>query len=235
MTEILGSIKRLWRYPVKSMLGEQCSTLAINQRGVEGDRLFAIKNINGKLGSGKNTRRFRHINGLLTFQSWYQANIPVIQFPDLHVVRGDDPTIHAELSQVLQQPVTLARESQISHFDDSPIHLVTSASLRCLQTALPNSTINEKRFRPNLFLDVMGNTLIEHQWIGKRVCIGDKVTLEITKLAERCIMTSNQQKDLPHDPQIFQHLIKESDLMLGVYAKVVTDGIINLNDKVIVL
>jgi uncharacterized protein len=60
MTEILGSIERLWRYPVKSMLGEQCDTLAINHRGVEGDRLFAIQNLQGKFGSGKNTRRFRH-------------------------------------------------------------------------------------------------------------------------------------------------------------------------------
>jgi uncharacterized protein len=231
MSEILGSIKSLWRYPVKSMLGEQCDTLEINHRGVEGDRLFAIQNLQGKFGSGKNTRRFRHIEGLLTFQSWYQ-DVPIIQFPDGRVMRGDEPTIHTELSQVLKQPVTLAQENKISHFDDSPIHILTSASLIWLQTALPNSVINETRFRPNLLLNVAGNTPVEHQWLGKCIRVGKEVTLEITKLAERCVMTSSKQKDLPHDSQIFQHIIKQSNLMLGVYAKVVNGGIVNLNDEI---
>jgi uncharacterized protein YcbX len=230
--EVLVNTKRLWRYPVKSMLGEPCNTLKINYRGVEGDRLFAIKDHKGKFGSGKNTRRFRHINGLLTFQAWYQENIPIIQFPDGLVMRGDEPTIHTKLSEVLEQQVTLAKENKISHFDDSPIHIVTSAALTWLQETLPNSAINESRFRPNLFLDVAGNTPVEHQWIGKRVQIGNEVTLEITKLAERCVMTSSQQKDLPHDPQIFQHIIRKSNLMLGVYAKVVNGGTVNLNDEV---
>ncbi|MBW4533907.1 MAG: MOSC domain-containing protein [Pleurocapsa minor HA4230-MV1] len=33
-----GKIKRLWRYPVKSLLGESCRELSVNKRGVIGDR-----------------------------------------------------------------------------------------------------------------------------------------------------------------------------------------------------
>ncbi len=231
MSEILGSVKTLWLYPVKSIQGEKCRSFTIDRRGIEGDRLFAIRDNKGKFGSGKNTRRFRHIDGLLAFQASYDRDVPIIKFPDNRVMRGDEPNIHAALSKILGQPVTLAKEQRISHFDDSPIHIVTTASLRWLKKAFPDSKIDEIRFRANLLLDVEGNTL-EHQWIGKQIQVGNKVTLKITKLTERCIMTSSRQQNLPEDPQIFQHIIHKSNLMFGVYAKVLTCGEVNLNDLV---
>lgn len=231
MTEILGSVQSLWRYPVKSMVGEQCNSLAINHRGVEGDRLYAIQDTKGKFGSGKNTRRFRRIDGLLSYKSFYQNNLPVIEFPDCRVMNGNTPEINSVLSKTLGQPVTLAKEQKISHHDDSPIHILTTASLKWLKKALPNSEIDETRFRPNLLLNVVGDTLVEHQWKGKKIRVGE-VTLKITKLAERCIMTSCSQKNLPEDLQIFRHIINESNLMFGVYAKVITGGVVNIRDEV---
>ena len=233
MSEILGSVQTLWRYPVKSMSGESCNSLAVNRRGVVGDRLFAIRNMKGKFGSGKNTRRFRHIDGLLALQSSYQANVPVIKFPNGLIIRGDEPNVHTVLSQILGQPVTLAKENRISHFDDSPIHIITTASLKWLKKFLPNSQIDENRFRANLILDVAGNTLVEHQWVGKKIQVGKEVKLKVTKLCERCVMTSSQQKNLPQDPQIFQHIMRQSNSMFGVYARVVNSGVVNLEDRVI--
>lgn len=230
MTEIL--VKSLWRYPVKSMQGEECSSLTIEHRGIQGDRLFAIRNLQGKFGSGKNTRRFRHIDGLLMFRAFYQEDVPVIEFPNGNVVGGDEPHIHDELSQILNQTVTLAKENKISHFDDSPIHLVSSAALQWLKTALPDSQINLNRFRANLLLDVAGNTPVEHQWIGKQIQIGNQVRLKITKLAERCIMTSSRQLNLPEDPQIFDYIINESQMMFGVYAQVANSGTVNIGERV---
>ncbi|MCU5780876.1 putative Fe-S protein [Alcanivorax balearicus MACL04] len=55
----MGTVSELWRYPVKSMLGERCEALRMEERGVEGDRLFAVRDTKGKFGSGKSTRRFR--------------------------------------------------------------------------------------------------------------------------------------------------------------------------------
>ena len=231
MSEMLGNVRALWRYPVKSMLGESCNSLAINRRGVVGDRLFAIRNTKGKFGSGKNTRRFRHIDGLLALQSSYQKNVPVIEFPDGQIMRGDEANIHTVLSQTLGQPVTLAKENRISHFDDSPIHIITTASLKWLKKALPDSQIDENRFRANLILDVVGDTLVEHQWVGKEIQVGE-VKLKVTKLCERCIMTSSKQKNLPQDSQIFQHIVHQSNLMFGVYARVVDSGVVNLDDEV---
>ena len=232
MSEVIGNVHKLWRYPVKSMLGEPCQSLTIDRRGVEGDRLFAVKNAKGKFGSGKNTRRFRQIDGLFAFQSSFRENVPVVEFPNRLVVRGNDLNIHNALSETLGQPVTLTKESRISHFDDSPIQILTTASLRWLQQALPNSNVDETRFRPNLVLDIDGDTPVEHQWIGKQIQVGDETVFKITKLTERCIMVSNKQKNLPQDSQIFQHIIDRSNLRFGVYAKVIKCGMVNLNDEV---
>ena len=52
-----GTIAELWRYPVKSMLGEQRSQLAITPRGSLGDRAKALRDLNtGRIASAKNSR-----------------------------------------------------------------------------------------------------------------------------------------------------------------------------------
>ena len=214
------------------MQGEKCKSLAIEYRGVQGDRLFAVQNRKGKLGSGKNTRRFCHIDGLLKFRSFYRDDVPVIEFPNGNLVRGDELCVHNELSQALNQTVTLAQENRISHFDDSPVHIISSAALRWLKMALPDSKIDFNRFRANLLLDVAGNTPIEHQWIGKQIQIGNHVRLKITKLAERCIMTSTAQLNLPEDSQIFNYIINESQIMFGIYARVINSGTVEIGDQV---
>jgi len=58
---VAGILSALWRYPVKSMLGEECAELELETRGVRGDRRFALRSDDGRLGSGKNSRRHRHL------------------------------------------------------------------------------------------------------------------------------------------------------------------------------
>ncbi len=88
----IGSVATLWRYPVKSMLGEPREYLDIDTRGVVGDRRYAIRNAEGKLGSGKSTRRFRRIDGLLRFRAAYNGDAAEITFPDSWVTAGDAGT-----------------------------------------------------------------------------------------------------------------------------------------------
>ncbi|HEU5109086.1 MAG TPA: MOSC N-terminal beta barrel domain-containing protein, partial [Micromonosporaceae bacterium] len=66
-----GVVERLWRYPVKSTGGERVDRVAVEFRGLAGDRLWAVRDAAGKFGSGKSTRRFRHMPGLLRLGSRY--------------------------------------------------------------------------------------------------------------------------------------------------------------------
>ena len=227
-----GEVKRLWRYPVKSLLGESCTELFVDCRGVVKDRWYAISNSQGKFGSGKNTRRFRKIEGLFELKANYDGDVLLITFPDGRVFKSDDPNLDRELSSTLGQPVTLVSEKNISHFDADSLHLITTASLNWLRTLLPNSAIDERRFRPNLLIDLLGEESIEHNWIGQKFVIGRELEIEITDLTERCIMISLAQEELECDRHILRTINEKSGHNFGVYAKIIKPGIIRVGDKV---
>lgn len=226
-------IVELWRYPVKSMLGERCDGLHVEMRGVQGDRQFAIRDAQGKFGSGKHTRRFRRIDGLFGFSASCRAEVPQIRFPDGRVMGGDAPRIHQALSATLGLPVTLAREAEVSHFDSAPIHLVTSGSLAWLRAALPAAGIDARRFRPNLVIEVPDPEPIEQTWIGKRLRIGE-VELRVCDTTERCGMVAFAQSELRKAPEVLRHVTRCADLKFGVYAQVLRPGRTRVGDPVVV-
>lgn len=221
----------LWRYPVKSMLGERCETLRIEPRGAQGDRLCAIRDAQGKLGSGKHTRRFRRIDGLFGFQATCCEDALNIRFPGGEEMRADAPSIHQALSDALGLPVTLAREADTPHFDDAPIHLLTTGSLAWLRAALPAAGIDARRFRPNLVIEVPGADAIEQSWIGRRLRVGE-VELRVSGTTERCGMTAFAQSELPKAPEVLRHITQCAELKFGVYAQVLVPGIVRLDDPV---
>jgi uncharacterized protein len=224
----IGSVARLWRYPVKSMLGEACERLELEANGVHGDRRFAIRSADGRLGSGKNTRRFRHIEGLFAFHA---AGHEIV-FPDGRRMACADPAIHAALSAALAQPVTLARESGASHLDSGPVHLVTTASLRWLQALLPDSRIDERRFRPNIVMEAPGAGPVEQDWSGKTLCIGKSAKIRVSDPTERCQMTTFAQADLPADARVLTRIGRDAELRFGVYAEVLAPGSIACGDVI---
>ncbi|MBL4740521.1 MAG: MOSC domain-containing protein [Sneathiella sp.] len=228
---IVGTVKGLWRYPVKSLLGETCENLIIDKRGVQGDRKYAISTAEGKFGSGKSTRRFRRINNLLNLQASCQKDQLHISFPDGTIIRKNDPIIHAALSDYLGQEVTLTSEQSISHFDAGAIHMLTTASLNWLCEKLPQSTIDERRFRPNIVIENNTSTAIELTWIGSRMQIGSTI-FQIEEATEHCVMTTLEQQDLPKDPDIMRKISRELDAQFGVYAKIIEPGNVCLEDTV---
>ncbi len=105
----IGTIQSLWRYPVKSMLGEQLSSTSLGPLGIPGDRGYAIRDERaGEIRGAKN------IPQLFQFSARYLAapsdsHIPPVEItlPNRTIVRTDDPTIHAQISQVLGKEVTI--------------------------------------------------------------------------------------------------------------------------------
>ena len=233
-TAATGIVLTLWRYPVKSMLGERCESLALDARGVVGDRLWAIRDADGKFGSGKSTRRFRRIDGLFGFAAVYDGAVPVIAFPDGRRLRGDDPQIHEALSAALGQPVTLVRERAISHMDAGAVHLLTTASLAWLGDRLLGATLDERRFRPNILIGASGAQPVERAWLGRTLAIGG-ARLAVREPTERCVMVDLAQSELPDDPGVLRMLATAADAEFGVYADVVVPGPIGAGDEVAVL
>src|SRR5260370_39803523 len=60
--ENVGSVATLWRFPVKSMGGEELSEAEVTERGVVGDRVYAlIDKDTGKVVSAKSVRLFHNL------------------------------------------------------------------------------------------------------------------------------------------------------------------------------
>lgn len=226
-----GRVRTLHRFPVKSMLGESVRELGVDPRGCAGDRLWSVRDPDGKIGSGKTTRRFRRMDGLLALTAVYDGDTPVLGFPDGRRVRGDDHAVHDALSRHVGRPVRLSREADVSHFDEGPVHLVTAATLRTLARA-HGRAIDERRTRANVVLDGDAEGFPEHAWVGRRVRLGREVELEVSGLMPRCVMVNAAQGEVAADDDVLHTVHQVSAGALGVVADVVHPGVLRVGDSV---
>lgn len=232
MTGLVGQVAGIRRYPVKSLVGEQLTEAVVDARGLVGDRLWSVRDRDGKLGSGKSTRRFRRMDGLLDLSAAYDGGeAPIVTFPDGDHYRGDDPAVHAALSKYVGREVTLAREEAVSHFDEGPVHLVTTSSIAGVERA-HGRAVDPARLRPNLVVDTDEPGLVEDGWAGREVAIGEELVLRIGYSMPRCVMVNLPQRGLPVDRGLLALITEVNDGGLGVVADVVRPGRVSLGDPV---
>jgi uncharacterized protein len=229
----VGAVAEIRRYPVKSLVGEPLRTVGVDRRGLEGDRRWAVTDADGKLGSGKSTRRFRRMDGLLQLAASYDDHrTPVVAFPDGRHLPGDDPCIHQALSDHVGRPVQLRPEGRVSHLDDGPLHLVTTASLAVLAEHR-GGPVSVARLRPNLLVDVgTAAGFVEDGWIGRTLTIGGDLVISIRAPMPRCVMVELPQRHLPAAPGLLDSIGQLNGACLGVVADVVRPGRVHLDDPV---
>ncbi len=219
----------LRRYPVKSMLGAPVSLLDIDERGCVGDRLWSVRTATGKIASGKNTRRFAAVSGLLDLRAEQRDGRVVITFPDGSVCHADASNAADRLTHHLGQATTLAKETSVSHFDDGPISLIGSASIAALAYE-QGRPVDPGRFRANIYLDT-AEAFAEDTWIGRQLHIGTAV-LRVEIASPRCVMVNMKTADLPAQPGNLAAIGRLNGACLGVIATVVRPGRINAGDLV---
>lgn len=230
----LGRISGIARYPVKSLVGENLTAARVDHRGIEGDRLWAVRDPDGKLGSGKSTRRFRRMPGLLSLRSRYEADLtPVVVFPDGRSLRGDAPEVHRALSDHVGRPVTLAREGSVSHFDEGPLHLLTRASL-ARASQLHGTEVDPRRLRANLVVDTAEDPRFdEGEWVGRTLRVGADVLLRVRMPMPRCVMVGLPQVELPEDGRLLGTIADGNGTELGLVVDVLRPGVITDADLVV--
>ncbi|MBB2949084.1 hypothetical protein FB565_008889 [Actinoplanes lutulentus] len=218
------------RYPVKSMLGEELPAAEVGERGLAGDRLWAVRDPDGKFGSGKNTRRFRRMPGLFDFRAASGAPAPTVTLPDGRRFAADDPAGHRAIGAALGRTVSLAPEASIPHYDEGPVSLITTASLRAL-AALTGDDIQALRFRANLLIDLLGNRFAEDDWPGRTLRIGPDVVLRILRPLTRCVMIDMAQDAAAERNDLLKLLAGQHEMTFGVVAAVEQTGQVAIEDS----
>jgi uncharacterized protein YcbX len=109
----LGSVVSLWRYPVKSMMGEELNAVEVTDRGLLGDRAYALLDrSDGKVASAKNPRKWPQ---LFDFRAAFVeaprsgAQIPPVRItlPGGTLHSSTETDVNQILSGALQRQVTL--------------------------------------------------------------------------------------------------------------------------------
>jgi uncharacterized protein YcbX len=218
----------LFRYPVKSLTGESVTRLEVDERGCVGDRRWSVRTEADKIGSGKSTRRFAAIPGLLDVRACERDGRVAVTFPDGSSCFVDDAEAAARLSQHVGRPVTFASETSVSHFDDGPVSLIGQASVDAVAEE-QQEEVDPARFRANIHLSTSG-PFVEDGWLGRQLRIGTAV-VRVEMTSPRCVMVNMATADLPEQAGNLKAIGRINNACLGVIAKVMTPGTINLGDE----
>ncbi len=243
MTETHGNIVEIWRYPVKSMLGERLENAQIGSHGVVGDRSWSL--VEPTSGISLTGRKRPE---LLTAEARVgDRDQVVITLPDGTETNDDDA-----LSRWLGLDVELRRassnsvgrfESQaditetgdwfewsgpVGSFHDSTrtkISLVSTETLRAW---------DRRRFRINIITDGRN----EDALVGSSLSVGSSVRLNVVKQIDRCVMVTRPhpgmlgEPALERDLDVLKTINAERSGLLGVGALVDDGGSISCGDVV---
>jgi uncharacterized protein YcbX len=204
----LGTVVRLWRYPVKALAAEPLDTARIVRAGFEGDRKSALFVSNAAHArSGKPYRGKEH-------------NL-------LHTVRSADRAI--ELAA--ERDVTVAECDDGPYFDAEAVSLVLDIWLEELEAA-SGLALDPLRFRPNIYARAEpGLRMSEADLVGATLVAGE-ATLRVVAPIVRCVTPSYDVATGEHSIDIARAVAQRRGNTLGVYCSVRGTGTVSCGETI---
>jgi uncharacterized protein YcbX len=257
---VIGRVQSLWRYPVKSMRGEELEEAFVGFSGVYGDRLFAFK-------SSASTKGFPYLTGreqkemlryLPRFRHLGQAARPVnlseaqrigpgvnplpadpaklvvdVETPAGELLAIDDPELLRRLGEGIGDlPVLTLLRSERAMTDCRPLSLISVQTVRRLGEEI-GATVDKRRFRANVYLDLGARGAFkEDTLIGRSLKIGAKAVVSILERDPRCKMITLDPETGESSPEILRNVARSHQGMAGVYAAVLVEGTLFRGDAV---
>ncbi len=248
-------VLEIWRYPVKSMLGEQLQHAEVDAAGLVGDRQWAV--VDAESGVSLSAKRYP---ALLSYRAWTAGIQVMIESPDGTELPCDAPEIAAGLSKLLHRGVALRQasaahavrhefpkdamaaegepflwESGLTAFvDSSPLHLITTATLHELSRLQPRSDFSHARFRPNFLVKTDQPGFVEDTWMGRMLSLGS-IQCRVSDHKARCVMTTHAQGALPQDRDVIDTVVKFNNANVGIELEALAPGQLQAGDAVAVL
>lgn len=221
----------LRRYPVKSMGGESLSEVVVDQRGVDGDRWYAVEDESGHFASGKSTRRFRRRDQVFDYTATTSQTGEVIVAGPAGRWPVGNPVLDAELSTAMGQRVRVTPEGAVPHQDMGSVSIVGTATLDwCARRWGVDA--DARRLRANVVV-ASDEPFVEERWAGRSITVGDSV-LDVSVRIPRCRMIDIDQDGATADGRWLKPLARERGMLLAMYADVAAIGEIRVGDPLTV-
>jgi uncharacterized protein YcbX len=240
--------------PVKGLRLVAVDAVDVRPSGPAGDRAFLLREPDGKIAlTMRNPRLVQVVPAwdadrgelALSFPDGTRVAGPVERGAAVttafydgrpvagHVVEGP---FGAALSEHAGHEVQLvARVTTETGGDDSPVTLMSRASLAALGAALGNGELDGRRFRMTIEIEGV-EAWEEHGWGGRAVHVGDAV-LRVAAPTERCAVTTRAPDDGHRDAPVLKALAQlrgKDDVTFGVWCEVVAPGRVRVGDPVAV-
>ena len=206
-------LEAIWRYPVKSMAGEQLDSARLGELGVPGDRLVYVVDAAGATVSGRTKPRLLGLQGGLT-----QDETPTVAGRE-----WDTAATAARVAQAAGPGARLVRAASFERFDILPLLVVSDGALR-------EAGLDMRRLRPNLVIGGVDG-LSERDWEGRFLRVGDAV-VHLADLRERCIVTTYDPDTGAQDVGVLLDIRRRFDGVLGLNAWVARPGRVEVGDQV---
>ncbi len=211
-------VAELWRYPVKSLRGEQVESAGVLKTGIRGDREIVV------LSAARNrvitSRTHHHLLGLQGAIAPDDGNVTINGIP------WDDPAAVAAIAQAVGEPVELIRVPGPERFDVLPLLVATDGAIATIG-------LDRRRFRPNILIGGVEG-LAERKWEGKNLRIGE-VEIHAAQLRARCVMTTYDPDTLKQDRDVLFRIVKEFEGTMALDCSVIKPGLMHVGDVVTVL
>jgi MOSC domain-containing protein len=255
---IVGTVESLWRYPVKSMRGEELDEMFAGYAGVYGDRLFAFKSSASPKGfpylTGREQREMLRYRP--RFRDPEKAARPVnlaeaeskganplsanpaelmidVETPDGETVAIDSPLLIDRLRSSIDENhrLTLLRSDR-AMTDCRPLSLFAVQSAKKLGDET-GSAVDKRRFRANVYLDLKSSDgFAEDEFVGRSLRIGAKVIIAVLERDPRCMMITLDPDTGEKAPALLKKVAQAHSGMAGVYGAVLAEGMIRRGDSV---
>lgn len=257
---LIATIESLWRYPVKSMRGEELDELFVSYAGVYGDRLFAFKTSAGRDAfpwfTGRDKRemicyrpRFRHLEkaahpanylaaannspGANPLPGTFEELMLDVQTPDGQTFAINDSALAEHLSAGAdpKHKLTLLR-SEKAMTDCRPLSLFAIQTARELEKET-GSPVDKRRFRANVYLDLAGAAgFAENAFVGKSLRMGKDVVISVLERDPRCMLITLDPDTSAKEPAVLKAVAQAHQGEAGLYAAVLREGMIRKGDLV---
>ena len=261
---VVGRVESLWRYPVKSMRGEELPEAFLGFAGVYGDRVYAFRSPAAQKGFPYHTGReqeqmllfrpaFRHPERMARPPNLPEAEAiapgatPVypdpadlaldVGTPSGEVLAIDDPRLLGMLGDGGAPgggALTLHRSDR-AMTDCRPVSLFSVQTARRLGEEVGRE-VDKRRFRANLYLDLgEARGFAEDALVGHRPRIGEKAVVAVTDRDPRCKMVTLDPDTAERNPEVLRTINRAHANKAGVYGAVLVEGTVRPGDEIAVI